>query len=269
MRARLGMLPVAVDAVHEIRKARHRRREAAFGMKGRRELAWRDELMHVPAHAIELPAVSPELRRPSRHDRAAQAVGALADPPSVFPQHVRRTDQPVLVRGVELERRRTGRRQRERVRPEQRDVVEVDHVVPALRQQRLQRRRLEQRPACLLRQQRRQPAEPAAQPVHVDVRMIRHRRGWLGRVQQVVAVEAVHHVHVMPVVSQCMSQPVEVDRVTAEAPRRVERGQVQDIQGARHDTGGRGRYTAKRCRWTKRPLERHTPTAICAFCSPA
>ena len=171
MRARLGMLPVAVDAVHEIRKARHRRRKAAFRMEGHRELAWRDELMHVPAHAIELPAVSPELRRPSRHDRAAQAVGALADPPSVFPQHVRRTNQPVLVRGVELERRRTGRRQCERMRPEQRDVVEVDHVVPALRQQRLQRRRLEQRPACLLRQQRRQPPEPAAQPVHVDVRM--------------------------------------------------------------------------------------------------
>ena len=56
--------------------------------------------------------------------------------------------------------------------------------------------------------------------------------------QQVVAVEAVHHVYVVPVVPQSVSQPVEVDRVTAEAPWRVERGQVQEIERAHHESRG-------------------------------
>jgi hypothetical protein len=61
--------------------------------------------------------------------------------------------------------------------------------------------------------------------------MAAERRGRRGRVQQVVRVAAMRDVDVMPLVAKRMRQPVQVDGVAAEAPRRVERRQVEEVQG--------------------------------------
>ena len=50
--------------------------------------------------------VAPELRRPPERERAAQALPAIAELAVVPPEVVHRADQPVVVRRIELDRRR-------------------------------------------------------------------------------------------------------------------------------------------------------------------
>jgi hypothetical protein len=69
--------------------------------------------------------------------------------------------------------------------------------------------------------------------------MTRHRRGWLAGAADGSCRGSAPRPRGARL-SQCMSQPVEVDRVTAEAPRRVERrDRCRIFRGRVHDTRAR------------------------------
>ena len=54
----------------------------------------------------------------------------------------------------------------------------------------------------------------------------------LGRMQQVVGIDAVNHIYVMPLVAQSMRQTVQLHGVATKAVRRVKRGEVEEAEGA-------------------------------------
>ena len=68
------------------------------------ELARRDERVDMPQHPLQQARRAPQLRRPPRLQYALEAALLVAGLAVESPEHVRRTYEPVLVRGIELER---------------------------------------------------------------------------------------------------------------------------------------------------------------------
>ena len=69
------------------------------------ETAWRKKQVNMRGSAFEQRRVAPKLRRAGRAQGAGKASWAVAGGAVVFPKHVDRADQPVLVRSVELDHR--------------------------------------------------------------------------------------------------------------------------------------------------------------------
>src|SRR5262245_38425260 len=122
----------------------------------------------------------------------------------------------------------------------------MNDVVRLAVEHRLDRPLLEPRPPRLLCEERGEPAPPAPQFVAPDAGMLTEGDLWLGRVEKVVCVDAVHHIHVVAAVGERMRETVDVHRVPAEAVRRVERGEVQKAEGSTHRAATE-RTTARIC----------------------
>src|SRR5581483_929219 len=90
------------------RKNLERRIEPALAMHPRAEPAGRDKLIDVAARAPDQSRVTPPLRRAQRPHGALQTLRLLARPRVEFPKHVRRTNQPILVRRVKAYRAPRG-----------------------------------------------------------------------------------------------------------------------------------------------------------------
>jgi hypothetical protein len=91
---------------------------------------------------------------------------------------------------------------------------------------------LEPRAASLMREQWREPTVTALQWVDGDVGMCCAVCFWFTRMQCVIRIDTVNDVHLVPLVTQRMSQPMEIDRIPPETVRGVERGQVQNLHQA-------------------------------------
>src|SRR5262245_24864620 len=63
--------------------------------------------------------------------------------------------------------------------------------------------------------------------------MLGKRHGRVARMQKVITVDAMHHVHVMTGVPQAVTEPVQIDGVSAKTVRRIESGQMQKVQWTR------------------------------------
>jgi hypothetical protein len=125
-----------------------------------------------------------KLRRAPRRDLAADALRLLAGATAELPQHVGRADEPVLVRRVKHDGARLPAGARRRVEPEQRDVVEMNHVVLPAAKDRCELARLQSGKPGLLRQQRRDRSPAASEPVNRDPRMLRGKAICGGGMQQ-------------------------------------------------------------------------------------
>jgi hypothetical protein len=93
---------------------------------------------------------------------------------------------------------------------------------------------LQHRSAGLLREQWRQPFVAAAQSVNRHVGMFYEPDFRLTRVQHVVRINAVDDIDLMPGVSECVAETIEIHGVTAETVRRIERRQVEEVQRPSH-----------------------------------
>src|SRR4029453_1638559 len=98
--------------------------------------------------------VAPELRRRAAVQRAREALRRVAGLAIELPQHVHRADEPVLVRGVELD----AAAEAERRRADQRHVVEVEAGVAAALETPADLR-FQEGARRLLREERRERAE--------------------------------------------------------------------------------------------------------------
>jgi hypothetical protein len=136
----------------------------------------------------------------------------------------------VLVRHVQLHRLRARGFERHRMRPDERRIVELHDVIRPARQQLANLAPLEPRSPRLLRRERGQPPPTAAQFVAVHARVLGKGLRRRGGVQEVIRVHAVHHVYMMAGVPERVRQAVDVHRVAAEAVRRVEGREVQEVQ---------------------------------------
>ena len=201
--------------------------EAAIGVHLRGEAAGRNELMNVACRAVEQAGVAPELRRPFAGDGTAQTLRFFARRAGVFPEDVHGADQPVLMREIHFDVFAAARRfHGERRRSQKRRVVKLDHVVAARIEDLLNCPTLESGTAGLLRNQRRESSEAAAQLVAYYAGMLGEADLRLRRVEHVISVAAMDNVHVMPGIGQSVGEPVDVHRISAETIRRIKRGEV-------------------------------------------
>ncbi len=194
-------------------------------------LAERDEFVDVADLAFEQAGGAPRLRWPPMNQRAAQAFARRAELAAVPPQHVRRTDEPVLVRGVELD----CVAQPEDAGPaDQRDVVEMDHVEVALEHP-AQCRLAQQRPAGRVGEERRAEGPSAVQAMYGDP-------GWLGlggrlghsrRAKHAPGIGVVHDVHLDAAPRESMGEAAHVPAIAAEVERRIERRHQRHAQRRR------------------------------------
>src|SRR5438105_7341142 len=65
--------------------------------------------------------------------------------------------------------------------------------------------------------------------------MIRERHRRIAGMQQMICVLAMNDVHLMPAIGQRMRKPVHLDGIATETIRRIERGQVEEIQRPAHE----------------------------------
>ena len=166
---------------------------------------------------------------------AAQTLAPGAGLAVVSPEDVGGADQPVLVRGVELERVAVA----EDAGPaDQRHVVEVHHVDVAS-QQPLDRAAMDHRPSELVGEQRREEAERAAQRMDADAVRV-GRRGGLEAVaiERAVGVDVVDHIHAVAGAHQRLRHVADQHGVAPEVVRGIEGGGEDEAEhrgGVRED----------------------------------
>ena len=68
----------------------------------------------------------------------------------------------------------------------------------------------------------------------LDTRMFGKRNGRLARMQHMVGVEAVYDFDVVPIIGERASQTAHLNRVAAEAVRRVKGSEMKEVEGPDH-----------------------------------
>ncbi len=227
-----------------MRQHGHCRRKSALLMHPAAEEAGRDECINRSLAFLQQPRISPQLRRPAELQRAAQAFGFVADALVVLPQHMHRANQPMFVRGVELDVIAVVRLQPQHARAEQRDIVIVNDVELLAVEDLENLAGLRPWVSRLLRDQRRQDPQPAAQAVHGDVGMVNERRLRLAFRQRPVAIDAMNDIDFVTPPRQRVRQPRDKDGVAAEAIRRIEDREEAELKRPRHAAAPRRRPKA-------------------------
>ncbi len=123
--------PVVALYVDEQREHLELTIEPAVNVHLRREATWRKKKIDVRGRPREGVRIPPQLRRPLGGKGAPQTIGLFARAAVELPEDVRGTDEPVLVSGIDLDRRTPSGIQRQDARAEQGHVVEMNHVVRA------------------------------------------------------------------------------------------------------------------------------------------
>ena len=161
-------------------------------------------------------------------ERARDAVRPFARRSVEPEEHVGRADGPVVVQRAELDAATVGQ---DAGAADKRDVVEVDHVEAGV-EDLADAARFQERPAGLVRGERREKSERAAEPVdgHAGMLVAGAARP-LGR-EQAVRVLAVDHVDRVAAVGEFVREPLDGDPVAAEVARRVERRDHAEPQRA-------------------------------------
>ena len=83
-------------------------------------------------------------------------------------------------------------------------------------------------------QQRPDPLPPATQFMAADVRVFGERDRRRPRMKQMVRIDAVHDIDVMPSLAERVGEPVDVHRVAAKAVGRIEGGEMKKAQRSFH-----------------------------------
>ena len=175
------------------------------------------------------------------HCRAVHGSRAMA------PEHVRRADEPVLVRRVQL--RRVGRTTSAAGTADEREVVKVDDVERAAVEDPAQGRAVHDRAARLLRERDGDRRDAGSR---VDGRRRhRHPRGGIGIAvarQRAIRVVVAHDGDVMPRAHERARERLHGHGVPAEAPRRIERGDHAEAKGLtrRRERARRGARAPRR-----------------------
>ena len=210
--------------------AGHRPLEPELAVLVDREAAGRAERVDVPRAALEQPAPAPELRRPAVVRETAQALAPDAGLAVVPPQHVGGADQPVLVRGVELDARRRSGGHRAR-RPARRCGSGRRRAPRSSRS--IARRWTTGRPSWWVRSGESRPSA-AAQRVDADAvrlgRCARHRTS--PRSSAPVGVHVVDHVDAVTGAHQRLRHVTDQHGVAAEVVGRIEGGDEDEAEHA-------------------------------------
>jgi hypothetical protein len=88
--------------------------------------------------------------------------------------------------------------------------------------------------ASLLGQKRGKPTESVAKTMGGDIWMIGEFYLWLCRMKQVVGVDAMDDIDMMPSVSKCMAQAIDIHSVATETIRGVKGSKMQEIKWTSH-----------------------------------
>ena len=151
---------------------------------------------------------------------------AIAGSFIVLPQHMGLTDQPMLMRLIELEALAVTQEART---ADQRNVVEPDDVEAAAVEKIGEFPRMSHRAAELMSKQHRQLAERRFEADHLDPRI---GLGWAGLAacESDVRILVVDDGDFMAPIREPCRQPADSDPVSAEIVRRIESRQHGDLQ---------------------------------------
>ena len=106
----------------------------------------------------------------------------------------------------------------------------VDHVPIGSGHDSGQPAAVEERPAGLVRDERRERPQAVRERVHTHPRMRFRRFQRRATVEKAVRVQGVDDVDLVPGVGERVREPPDVDRIAAEVVRRVERREVKEAQ---------------------------------------
>jgi hypothetical protein len=140
----------------------------------------------------------------------------------------------MLVRGVQFNGTLSFGLEGQRFRTDQRHIVKMHHVIRLAVQYFENTVSLEQGVTGLLGQKGRQPSVLGAQPVYGHVGMPRKSNLRLTRMQQMVSVSTVNHIHLVPGIAQGVRQSIDIHGIAAETVRRIKRCQMEEIEGPAH-----------------------------------
>src|SRR5579862_8209472 len=138
----------------------------------------------------------------------------------------------MIVRGVEFDRVGAAP-EPQHFGAEQRDIVKMDYVGPALPHDRVERGALQIGTSGLMRQQRRQESVPAAQTVDGNPRRIIRDRIRSGGTERLVRIDAMNDVDLMAPTGERLGETIDIDAVAAERVGRKKRGEMKKAQRPR------------------------------------
>jgi len=177
---------------------------------------------------------------------APQAIRLFTRSLVVFPEDVRRADQPVFMGHVHLDRCAGRRGHLQNFGTEQGDVVVLNNVVILGGHNFRKLPSFQVRSARLLGEERRQPSVTAAEGVYSNVRVrIELDLRWRG-MQEVVGINTMHDVDLVSGIPQGVAEPVEVHGIPAKAVRGIEGREMQEIHRP-HGLATKPRGASGRC----------------------
>src|SRR5579872_1019932 len=159
---------------------------------------------------------------------AAHAAFVGAEFTIVTPQHMHRTDQPVVVRDVQLQR---GTISHDLRAADQRNVIEDQHIEIAAIEDLENTAPVNQRPAKLMGDDWCERAKSAPQSDGLHTVVLRHRNGMLAaRVHYVECVDVVDHRHMVPAFDQRARHALSRDSIATKVVRRIKGGYETEPQ---------------------------------------
>jgi len=205
-----------------------------------RKTAIRKETIDAPEPSPKKPGRPPQRWWALVRQQTSKAGSLGADLAAVAEQDARRAEQPVFVKGVKLDSpcHRQGRW------ADQGEIVPVNDV-ETLGQDSSQRRCFGAGMSSEVREYWRKPPPARPQRMNPHRRMQRIRSWSRGAMQQLEAVRAMHHGHLVPCRGQSVRQIGHIGRITAKVIRREKRGQMAEPHG---DTGSSARIPFRRWR---------------------